>query len=472
MSLIHERLLEDKLKNKGSNYFMEQKGYAERLDALTRRSNLSKVRKVTELDKVIVGQQMKMFENYVSFIQETQGSVTSLSQAPTLGLDAISGIYGDSIIPLVGSTQNLKERQGIVWFKQTKAGDTRGNLTENELIRDPRQATSVFQRDYASSKTSRALTTTSAGVTSYNLVMTGAPIRPGSVLIRIPNMNINEGIDNTKNKYYGENTQATINYNNGVIVLTLGAVPTGSFDIIVDWESDYEVSGKIPRMQTFMDSTIVKAHIIALSGETSLYKDYDMTQRHGESANQDMLNTLIREVTAEINYIAVDMIKAAAIGLTEFDPVPQPGVSFYEHKQSFISAWNFVDTVIFTQLGRGRATRVLAGAQVCAMFADMAKFVPSNIDADGPHVFGTIDNRVIIRCPSYDELEAIGMYHGTGMFDTPFVYCPYMPLYVNGTLPSPDSPITTVGLVTTWAGFKVVVPRMITAFRLRQRPRF
>lgn len=469
--LLHEKVLQEKLRDKGTSWFMEQAGYAERLDYLARRSNLSQVKKVTDYDKIVVGQQMQMFENYLGFIKETQGSTNSLGQVPTLGLDAISGIYGDSLIPLVGTTQNLKERQGIIWYRQTKAGDTRGNLTQDQLIRDSRQATAVFQSGYAQAKQVQQLSITTPGVTTYNLSLQGAPIRPKSVLITVPNMGLLDGVDDGKGKFYGDNMQATVNYANGVAILKLLVTPTGTDPIYVEWESDFETSGDIPRLQTFMDSDIVKAEIIALRGETSLYKDYDMSMRFGQAASQDMLNTLIREVTAEINYRAANMIYNAAVGVTEFDPVPGTGVSFYEHKQGFMTSWNFADTKILTQLGRGRVTRVLAGSLVCAMFADMPKFVPSNIDADGPHVFGTIDNKIIIRCPQYPALEAIGMYHGTGMFDTPFVYCPYMPLYVDGSIPSPDNIVIKNGLVTTWAGFKVVVPRMITKFRLTQEPK-
>lgn len=467
--LLHEKLLDNKLRDKGASYFLEQNGYEERMDYLKRNSNLSKFHKVSDRDIVMLGQQFQMFENYVGFC-ESFGSTAELGAVPQLGLDILTGIYGNSIVPFVGGTQNLKEEEGLIYFKRVRAGMTRGNLTEGQVIRDPRQAAQAYQSGYATEKQGPlTVSTTSNGVTVYNISLPQTPVKPGTIELYIPGLNI-EAMDNRKGALLGANVQGTVNYLNGTIALQLLVSPTTSYDIVASYDTDFESTGNVPIIQTDLDKINVKAEIVALRGQTSIYKNYAMQMRFGQQADTDMVNTLINEITAEINYKICDLAYKNAVGVTKYDPVPQGNVSEYEHKQEFMSRWNAADVLLKSNAGRGTIQTILAGEWVCERFASMPKFVPSNIVADGPHVYGTIDNKTIIRVPSYPKLEAIGLFRGMGMFDTGFMYAPYMPLYVNGSIPSPQNILVKEGLVTTWSAFKVVVPRYFTKFVLTQQP--
>lgn len=471
--MLHEKLISARANNRSSQWFMENEKYGSVIDTMVKRSSLSKYKKIDEFDKVVLGQQLLMFENFVGFVNEVKGSSAELGKVPEVGLDVIGGIYGESILPLIGTTFNMPEKVGIYWYKQTKAATTRGNLTDGQVIRDPRQASNAYAAGYASGKQDKVqLTTTSVGVTNYNLVLYGAPVQPRSVVISIPDMGIYEGIDNGQGKYYGDSTQATINYTNGVANLKLTVTPTGAHPIYVSWITDWETENIIPKIQTGYSHMTITTEPIALQGETSIYKDFDMSNRFGEFATQDMVTTLIRELTSELNYRGINAIKANTTGaVTVWDPVPNSGqVPYSQHAPEFMAVLDNMDVEMLNRLGRGRITRIIAGASVCAVCAHQSKFVPSNIDADGPHVFGTLGNRIIIRDPSMNPLEAIMMFHGTSVFDAPLVSCTYQPLYVDGVIPSPDSPIVKVGLVTTQMAFATPIQNFSLKFRLKQAP--
>lgn len=468
--LLHERLLESKLKDKDASWFMEQDGYAERFEHVKKKSALAIGKRYSDADTMTLGAQFKMFENYTGFV-ETYGGTAELGEVPRVGLDVIAGIYGNSIVNFVGQTQNLKEEEGLIYYKQVRAGTTRGNVTQDQLIRDARRSAAVYQRGYAGEKQRNIpISSTSAGLQSYNIALPQSPIKPGSVELAIPGMNL-DAFDNRKGSVVGTNIQGTINYDLGTVTFQLLVAPAGVNDIIANYDTDYEKNGNsLPIIKTGFDKVNVKAEILALKGQTSIYKDFAAQNRFGQSAQQDMVNTLINEITAEINYRVSEDILAAAQGETLFDPTPAFGVSQYEHKQAFMDAWAMAQVKMRRQSGRASIQTILAGDYVCAMFDTMPKFVPTNIVVDGPSVYGTIDNKVVIRCPNYDPLVAVGVYKGDGQFNTGYMYAPYMPIYVDGSIPSPDSVVIKEGLVTVWSAFQTLIPNYFTLFRLTKIP--
>lgn len=468
---LQEKLLESKLKDKSASWYMENENYASRIDYVKRRSNLAKGRQFTDHDTTILGQQFQMFENYVGFC-ESLGTSTELGDTPKIGLDVISGIYGNSISAFVGQQQNLKDEEGLVYFKQVRAGSTRGNVTQDQLIRDARRSALVYQQGYAFEKAvNETVSSTAVGVTTYNITLPQAPVKPGTVELYIPGMTI-EAFDNRKGDIYGPNVQGSIDYTLGTITVQLLVTPAGVNAINCTWDTDFEKDGsKIPLIQTGFDKVNVKAEILALRGQTSIHKNFAATQRFGEDMiNQDMVNTLINEITAEINYKISNDLLRDAVGETKYDPNARDGVAQYDHKQEFMDRWAMANVKLRQNAGKGSIQTILAGDYVCAMFDTIPRFQASNITADGCHIYGTIDGKTVIRCPHYNPLVAVGVYRGEGNFNTGYVHAPFMPLYVDGSIPSPDSIIIKEGLVTTWAAFKTLIPAYFTKFTLTSIP--
>ena len=58
------------------------------------------------------------------------------------------------------------------------------------------------------------------------------------------------------------------------------------------------------------------------------------------------------------------------------------------------------------------------------------------------------------------------IYKGTGNFDAPAVYCPYMPLVVNGSLPVLNNVMKHQAFAAVWSAMRVVVNRFITKIEI------
>ena len=329
--MLHEKLVQARQQGRSAQWFMENERYADVIDTMAKRSKLSKFKKIDDFDKVVLGQQLLMFENYLGFINEIKGSTAELGKVPEVGLDVVGGLYGDSILPLLGSTYNMPEKVGILWFRQTKAATTRGNLTDGQLIRDPRQASNVYPSGFASGKQDKVqMSTTTAGVTNYNIILFGAPIQPRSVVISIPEMGIYEGIDNGQGKYYGDSTQATITYSNGAIALKLTSTPTGAFPIYVSWITDWETENIIP--SSILSKQIFN-QINITTGTNSIFispSTYDITENVDCYIQIDGAgNSYITDATNVVKFDSAGNLISAGIDVSH---ALSYGVRFYYAK--------------------------------------------------------------------------------------------------------------------------------------------
>jgi hypothetical protein len=206
-----------------------------------------------------------------------------------------------------------------------------------------------------------------------------------------------------------------------------------------------------------------------LASETGMFKAYEMKKRFGITAEEEMVNDLTETITAEVGNTLIGLIEAnTPASPLEWDRTPPNGVSYNDHRFELLQVINDAEGRIFQQTGRGVVNTILAGIQASSVLAGMPKFEKSGLDGVGAHFYGTLDKNItIIRCPQLtDPYKMIPMWKGTGYFDAPAVYAPYMPLYVTGTIPSPDNILRKEGLAAVWSGVKSVVPNFTTSIQI------
>jgi hypothetical protein len=88
----------------------------------------------------------------------------------------------------------------------------------------------------------------------------------------------------------------------------------------------------------------------------------------------------------------------------------------------------------------------------------------------GPHIYGTYNGVTVVRVPyAYDftttnakknifsDNTMIGLYKGAGIFESPIVYAPYMPLVVTNTIPVLNNPIMNQKAAAIWAAVDPLV---------------
>lgn len=469
--------------------------YKPQMEALQENSPLSKVRSISKHDVVALGEQLDQVQEYLQSMQE-DGNLSDLGVIPNVALDIITASYGASVVPLLASIQPIDDERGTIYFKQTKAVDARGNLimgnqtttlpvtgglgqtvtgiTAGNIFRNPLQAPSGYAVGYAGETQTVTVPSTpaiSAG-TVYNMSLTPAPVRERTVEVTVTVGSATlRAVDDGNGAILGVGIYGTVNYVTGSLDLTFTSnVPLAS-RISVDFGTNFEESGAIPRITTVTASTDIKSEIFTLASELGIFKAYGMKKRFKMLAEEDLVSDIASEITAEIGNTLIQRLYNNAQGVTEFNRRPDSGVAFSEHKLEFIDKLATAETVILNNAGRGSLNVIVAGTEVCALLMQMPNFQKSTITGNGPHVYGVYNGNItVIRAPMLPANEALCIYKGTGIFDAPAVYSPYMPLFVTNTMPVSGNPLKTQGVGAVQAGIKVVVPSFITKVVVVDKP--
>ena len=432
-------------------------------------SPLKHSRGIYDNDYYILGD---MFEKYLSYSQyvNENGNVNDLGVLPKVALDVISSSYAASIIPYLCTVQNLEEEQGLIYFKNLKAINSRGNVTADQSLYDPRKAPDVYPVGYAGEDQTEIIFSTVVGTTNYTGVLSILPIRPRTINVYVAGLNL-EATDNGNGDLLGKGIWGTINYVTGDYDITFTTAPTAVHVVSATYATNFEESGNIPKLSMVLDSITVKSQIFVVGSDTGMFKAYSLNKRFGKRAEDEVVNDLTNEVTSEIGNTIISRIEASTPGTPlDWDRTPLPGVSWQDHRFELIQFMNEAEATIYDQVGRGIVNVIIAGSKACAVLASMPNFEKSGLDGVGAHLYGTLDKKVnVIRAPQLsNSYKMYLIYKGTGFFDAPVIYAPYMPLFVTGTIPSPDNILKKAGLAAIWSAIKVVVPNFMTSIQIIQ----
>lgn len=164
--------------------------------------------------------------------------------------------------------------------------------------------------------------------------------------------------------------------------------------------------------------------------------------------------------------VLIDLLVVNAMGNTDFDRTAPSGVSYFEHKQTFMDSLAIAESNMLDNAGRGTINVIVAGRRVCEIVGTLPNFIRLSDGANiGTHIFGTLNNMVVVRVP-HDEImdmdTAYCIYKGSSPFDAPVVWSPYMPLIVTPALPNGANPLLSQKAAATWAAADVLVPTLAT----------
>lgn len=461
---LNEAQMQVRIDKSASKYYDR---YKRQMRMLQDYSPLARARRIESSDIYGLGQMLESWDTYVDIINE-DGKISDLGPVPRVAHDVLTAFYGSSIIPLIGSVQPLDEEHGNVYFKNVKAVDTRGNVTSGDTLHGATSSPTVYQHGYASEVVEDEIlvSPTIALTLTYAGTLATLPVRPRTLTVRTTNTptptNL-RAIDDGEGNILGVGLQGTINYATGAWTLQFLADPLGGGTITATYGTDFEESGDVPAIQSFLDYRPVDAEVFALASEIGLFKNFALRKRFGKMGDEEMIQDLSNALTAEVGYRMTNKMLAEAVGVTPWVKTPPAGVAWDQHRIEFDYRVSQAEAKILTNAGRGVINVILAGSNICAIYDNLPNFEKAGISYQGPHLYGTYKKSImVIRCPNFDPDVALAVYKGNGAFDTPVVYGPYMPLFLSNTLQHPDNILKTQGLAAVWAAVEVVVPRFIT----------
>jgi len=418
-------------------------------------------------DVYALGKQLEAFDVYKQICEE-DGNVNQLGRIPDIAYDVITVAYGTSVIPVIASVQPVDDERGTVYFKNVKAGTTKGAVTEGETLASPTSGATT-PSGYASNYIEGEVVGTgdTAGTTTFSATLAQAPVRSQTVKVTVSGVANVFGQDDGNGNIIGAGVSGTIDYTTGAITLNFLNAPPAGAQILVSYQTNYELAEDIPSISTFWDSTSIMARVYALKGTIGMLQSFGMRKRFGIVAEDELAKDLVAEINAEVGGDLIRKLNANAPGSVTWSKTPPAGVSYYEHKQTFKDALADVESTLVGQAGRGVISTLIAGRNVAAVIQTLPGFTKlTDGSTIGAHIFGTLDGMTVVRVTDASVLDpnrAIAIYKGANPFEAAGVYAPYMPLTVTTTLPAGKNPLGNQRAAAVWAGVEVLVQNFVVA---------
>ena len=452
------------LEDKGALYYEK---YRDQMDLLES-SVLVKLRGgISAADAYSLGKQLESFDAYVDLMEEE--GISSLGQIPKIGYDVLTVSYGTNIMGAIATVQPIDEEQGIVWFKNVKASDTKGNMTAGDTMAKVGESPKAGVSYASNYVVAEASDTSVAAQVQYTFTLAQKPVRRQTVLVKLgagavyakdDGNGVLLGVGMSGTITYGSNTVAAS------ITIDLAADPGNGIAITSDYQVNIEGQDEITKIENFWDSQNVFARVYALKGTVGMLQAFGMRKRFGLAAQEELAKDLVAQINSEIGGDMIRKYAGAAVGSTQFDRTPLTGTSFAEHKLSFFDRLADAEAVLLGNAGMGTITTLIAGLSACATIQSLPGFEKMTDGTSiGSHVFGTLNGMVVIRVPEVATLDTntvLCIYKGNNPWEAAGVYSPFMPLALTDTLPEGKNPLTSQRAAAVWAGVDVLVANFIT----------
>ena len=447
--------------------------YRDYMDFFEKNSVVSKVRGAKTEDFYVLGKQLENFEQWRSFV-ETNGGQSDLGVLPNIALDVISAATTQSVIPLFASVQPLDEMQGTIWYRNIIAKTNRGNLHNGVETVDGMSGRKVIPSQYAGSEIKNEDTGAKGdGKTkTFSFKANYAPVLKRTLLVKVSGSSV-KGLDDGEGNIIGVGiASGNINYETGAITVTFTDAPADGAVILIDYESDFEGMNEIPTIQTEYTSKVVKARSFALRSEIGLFKSYQLSRRFGTDPDEMIAKDLVQELNAEASNAAVMTAYLNATGNIVWKKTPPQGVSYTEHKLTFFDALATAEAQILSQAGRfNGGTTYLAGQTAAAIIRTMPGFRPAEVQNAvlGTHYFGDLDGKPVIRTMGIPANTIVVISKGSGFFDAPVIFSPYLPLYVTNMMSGQDhNPLKAQKAVAMQAAIDAPVKTLMTKITIEE----
>lgn len=462
-----QKIEEAKTVRLAEGYFKKYKTYMQSFE----KSLVSKAMDLQEHHLVQLGKQLDQWGEYKDMC-EANGSLNTLGELPKVALDVITATMSNTILPVIASTQVIEAQKSIIWFKNVKALDSKGNIVAGDKLVDPRTGTKT-PSGYASNEVVGEVVvdpTTAAQVVYAFAVNGGESIRSQFIKVYLDSDNSIFAKDfDGSGLLFGNGMSGTVNYDTGAISVTLAADPLGADKILVDYQQNLEEMTDIRRITSVLESTDIEAKAYALKSVMGMFQLFALKKQFGDSALDDMTMDLTREINAEIGGDFIRKYTANAVGVTQFSLTIPANISEKQHREAYAFRMADAESEMIGNVGRGTVKVMIVGREHAALVRGLDGFqLLSDGNSLGAHIFGTYKGITYVRVPEQALLDAkagIGLYTGSSALESAGVYAPFMPLTIQAS-PLGPNPLTDQKVAATMAGTKVVVPGYATKFNL------
>lgn len=398
------------------------KKYRDQFEAYSKDSVLAKINASIGASEIYaLGCQLEQFEDYRRY-NESTGTVADLGTIPVIGLDVITASLGQSILPLISSTQDIDTEQGIIYFKQVQATTNGYGRVAGEIMSSATEAGS-FSSSYGNYEVQdEIIARTSTGVLSYEFNLPKSPVRPSTIEFKVQETTFRV-IDDGRGTLMGNGMFGSVNYDTGVVNLQFATDP-GTHNISANYTINVESENSdVVGISGTLTSTSIRAEVFALKSEAGLLHNYSLSKRFGKIADEESAKDLTSELIRTINTAAIKKLDYACTNQVTWNKSAPAGVSYADHKRTFVDAFARAEGALSTAAGRGIISRMIAGTNAAAVLRGIEGFVTVDSSLNQTvGLYGYLNGIPVIRAGTNIDTDSIlCCYKGGSYFESPLV---------------------------------------------------
>lgn len=344
------------------------------------------------------------------------------------GINMITAVMANVVADQLVSVQPMTNRIGEVRYLKYKYASTKGGAAKGDVLSSALEF-GGGKFEYTSDEI-EAERVASSGATTITATLSWRAVKAGSVKLTAGNYVLTDDgagklLDSSKAN------KGTIDYVTGAISATVPALPA-------DMDASYmyittDPNPMVPEITAEVSVMPMEAKSRKLKTAFSYDAAFDMQGDYGFDMDAEQVAFFSAEIAHEIDGEIMKDLWELAVGqndkVADFSQTAPTGVSYQDHIDSFWSKAIIAGgNMIFTRLKRGAASFIIAGINVCTIIESHRNFVKQAFNATGPHICGYLNGVPVVKNPYYAVNDYVIGYQGSQLFDTGYIYAPYMPV--------------------------------------------
>ena len=425
-----------------------------------------------------LGQMLDAWEQYRSK-KESNGSIATLGDVPTVAAGVITASFSSNAMNVICNIQPLPEQSANIYFEETKASSTRGNVTTGQLLLSPNAMPEVFPVNFSGNAVTTVIgqTSTSTATLTFPAAAPQTPILPRTATVGVAfSTGAEVAVDDGQGNLIGKTFGGVIDYQSGNITINFYQQPTEVADISLGYGYNMEAAKSEVEIEVDLKTFNVSAKMYALRAQLGIFKQFTLEQRFGIDGKERLAVRLTQELNNELTNEAIAKLIAfcPADSLEEWNKTPAAGTTWIEHKLEFLDVIARAENNLQQKAGRGRITTLVCAPNVATIIRNLPGFVPAGIVGPGATIYGTLDDITVVRAPQLamepdapTANSAFAVYRGEEPFDGAAVYAPYMPIVAIEDVPVENTILMKRNGVAHMAGIAVPSPNFITRINVK-----
>ena len=251
-----------------------------------------------------------------------EAATPALAPFPVPAVSLTMYVYEKSVTPFLAHVFDLKGNRGLVYYQRITAQDAKGNIQKDDLLGSPKEMPKQPVGFVGNKAIDVEVGETESGTESYELTLPGAPLQPGTVVIKLDGVDgflmdvaTQDAVKTGVQAMFSVNGQvgaATVNYKTGKVDVTLATAPAAGKKFRATYDKDIETEDttNLAKVAMTLESKQLVAENFGVKIDTNVYQEAYSRAIFGLDWNQEVDNALASLYNREIANKIVSEIKA------------------------------------------------------------------------------------------------------------------------------------------------------------------